>query len=214
MRLPFRLPVLSWPRWATPLLLAVGVSGMAWYFWRDRAHNPVAVPQPVKPDQEIELRFHDAELRGRKNGVGHWSIRAKRIDVSRDQRYAYLKDHPTGTFYNIKDWNPSQSDATAKSRSFDWSGKEAEYDSMSNNLMIKGNVVIRTDAKEELKTERVNFYSDDDKVDIPGKVTIIGDKGRPRISADKLDADLKLEVLSLQGHVKIDTVVGEGQQIK
>lgn len=208
------LPALHWPRWATPVLLTVCVGWVGWYFWSRRAHNPVAVAQPPKPDQEIELRFHDVELRGRKNGVGHWTIHAKNVDVSRDQRYAYLKDHPEGTFYNIKDWNPSQSDAPAKSRSFDWSGKEAEYDSITNNLQIKGNVVIRTDAKEELKSERVNFFSDADKVEVPGKVTIVGDKGKPKIAADKLDADLKLEVLSLQGHVKIDTVVGENQQIK
>jgi LPS export ABC transporter protein LptC len=209
-----KLPAFAWPRWATPVLLTVAVGGMGWYFWQKRAHNPVAVPQPAKPEQEIELRFHDAELRGRKNGVGHWTMEAKLVEVSRDQRIATLKQDPKGTFFNIKDWNPSQSDAPAKSRSFDWTGKEAEYDSLTNNLIIKGNVVIRTDAKEELKTERVNFYSDSDKVDIPGKVTIIGDKGKPKISADKLDADLKLEVLQLDGHVKIDTVVGENQQIK
>jgi LPS export ABC transporter protein LptC len=214
MKAALRLPSFGWPRWGTPLLLVLAVGWMGWYFWTHRAHNPVAVPQPAKPDQEIELRFHDVELRGRKNGVGHSSIEAKQVDVSRDQRIAYLKDHPKGTFYNIKDWSPSQSDAAAKSRTFDWSGKEAEVDLFTNNLIIKGDVVIRTDAKEVLKTDRLNFHSDTEKVDIPGKVSIIGDKGKPKILADKLDADLKLEVLSLQGHVTIDTVVGDNQQIK
>ncbi|MBC7542583.1 MAG: hypothetical protein H7338_07625, partial [Candidatus Sericytochromatia bacterium] len=81
-------------------------------------------------------------------------------------------------------------------------------------LSITGKAVIRTDAKEEVRTEKVNYLAENEKVEIPGKVTIIGEKGRPKIVADKLDADLKLEVLDLKGHVKIDTLVGDNQQIK
>ena len=203
----------KWTPWLLSLLVVVGVAGMGYWFYTHRAHNPVAVlPVPPKPDSEIELRFHNVELRGRKNGQAHWIIKSKQVDVSRDQRYAYLKQRPEGSFFNIKDWNPKAGEE--KSRSFDWQGNTAEYDTVTNNLTIKGNTVIRTDAKEELRTEEVHYLAENEKVDIPGKVTVIGEKGHPKIQADKLDADLKLEVLGLHGHVRIDTLVGDNQQIK
>ncbi|MBC7542197.1 MAG: hypothetical protein H7338_05640, partial [Candidatus Sericytochromatia bacterium] len=144
---------MKWTQVLVPVVVVFGLCGMGYWFYTHRAHNPAAVPPPAKPDTEIELRFHNVELRGRKNGQGHWIIRSKQVDVSRDQRYAYLKQRPNGTFFNIKDWNPpaalpGQAGGEPRNRSFDWEGDSAEYDTVTNNLSITGKAVIRTGAKE------------------------------------------------------------------
>lgn len=211
MRWP-KLTAVRWPRWLTPVLVIAGLGGIGYWFYQNRAHNPVAVPAPAKADQQIELRFHDVEMQGRKDGVATWTIQAKQVDVSRDQRFAYLKNQPKGTFFNLKDWSPKE--GQERTRSFDWTSREAEYDSVSNDLIIDGDVDITTDANEKLKTNRLEFRAEEERVHIPGPMDMKGEQGHPHIRADQADADLKLEVLDLKGRVRIETMVDEQQQIK
>lgn len=203
-------------RYWRPAALAIcgiGVIGaVAWWFWKIQARNPVAVPVKAQPDPKIELRFHQVELKGRKDGTPNWEIKADQMEVSRDQRFAYFKGEPKGRFFNLKDWS-GKPEGEQKSRSFEWNAKQATYDSVDENLTIEGKVHIVTDAKDTLDTEIIRWLSKEQKIYIDKPLKVVGSNKTPKIEAQKATADVKLEIIEFEGQVKIETVVKEQDQL-
>lgn len=203
-------------RYWRPVLAALLGSGVivtaGWWLWRNQATNPVAVPVKAQPDPKIELRFHQVELKGRKDGTPNWEIKADQMEVSRDQRFAYFKGEPRGHFFNLKDWS-GKPEGEQKSRSFDWSAKLATYDSVDENLTLEGQVHLVTDAKDTLDTEIIRWLSKDEKIYIDKPLKVVGSKKTPKIEAQKATADVKLEIIEFEGKVKIETTVQEKDQL-
>ncbi|MFN8577011.1 MAG: LPS export ABC transporter periplasmic protein LptC [Candidatus Sericytochromatia bacterium] len=205
------------------------VGGVAYWLWKNPIYNPVG-PQAQTVQSDIEVRFIDATLRGRKGGIPYWTVHSKLVESERNSPMVYFKNKPNGEFYNLKDWsknspsqeenkpglqnqinNPSKPDD--RLRTFTWNADLAEYNTDTEDLHLKDNVNIVTDDKDTIKTNELRWNNYDQKAKSNTRTTITGHKGYPIVKADNIEGDVKMDVLNLKGHVDIETVLDEDQKL-
>ncbi len=206
------------------ILSICSIATITYWLWKHPIYNP-AGPQIQEARSEIEVRFKDAVVKGRKNGTPYWTVFSKNVEVERDTPWVFFKDKPHGEFYNLKDWskseqNPENNEQTnnqenkdERLRTFTWNADKAEYNTETEDLNLKQNVKIITDDKDSIKTEEMHWNNANQKAVSDTRTTIIGHKGHPVIYADKVEGDIKLDILNLKGHVEINTELTEEQQL-
>jgi LPS export ABC transporter protein LptC len=199
------------------------VGAVAYWLWKNPIYNP-AGPQIQEAKSQIEVRFRNAIVKGRKNGTPYWTVYCKNVESARESSKVFFKEKPNGEFYNIKDWsketesspnmvNPSPSPSAERLRTFKWDSDEAEYDTETEDLTLKKNVVVVTDEKDTIKTDELQWKNADQKAVSHKRSNIVAHKGYPIINADNLEADVKSDILNLKGNVEIITELTEDQKL-
>lgn len=200
------------------LIVALFAVGIFWLF-KNPIYNPIG-PQMQPPVSQIDLKFKDVMVRGRKNGIAYWSLNAKTVESERGTSRVFFKDNPTGEFYNLKDWSKKlETDNTANSpqkernRTFTWSSESAECNIDTEDLVLKNKVRIKTDDNDTVETDELIWLNTQEKVISDKRTKILSSKGSPEINADHLEGNVKLDFLDLKGHVEIITDITEEQQL-
>ena len=201
--------------WMLTVLSLLAIVGMGLGFWKLRPSNPVAPePKPV-PDQSISLRFEKVELRGRKQGTPFFTILAEKVEVTKDNRYVnFLKGNgkPHGEFYNLKDWEEDPTGAEPKRRAITWESNEASYDTIEKNLVMRGEVRIKTDAGDTIETEEM-IWSQSQETLISNTRTKIHTHQDTYLNSNKVKVETRSKSLFLEGQVFIDMKIGEDRII-
>jgi lipopolysaccharide export system protein LptC len=199
------------------------VAGVSFWLWRNPIYNP-AGPRIQEAKSQIEVRFRNAVVKGRKNGTPYWTVFCKNVESARESSKVFFRDKPYGEFYNIKDWsketgnnmipvNPSPSPPQERLRTFNWDSDEAEYDTETEDLTLRKNVKVVTDDKDIIKTDELQWKNSQQKAISNKRTTITGHEGHPIIKADSLEAETKMDVLNLKGNVEIITELTEDQKL-
>lgn len=214
---PARAPR-PWPAWlrAWPVyVLLVAVLGATWYVTRARKEaglvDPV-LPVTIQLESNVEVKFGEVTMQGRQKGVQRWVITSPVVTLSKDGRYTEFEPDPAGRFFNLKDWKAKEEAPSDKVRSLDWKAKKARYDSFSEDLEMLGKVVLTTDEKDIIKTEKVAYKARTKRVQMPEQVVIqMADGTYAR--ADSLEANSDAEVFELKGHVDFKAPTGEEDKL-
>lgn len=216
------------------------VGGIGYWVWKNPIYNPVG-PQSQEVRSDIEVRFIDAVVKGRKDGTPHWTVYSKVVESERNSPMVYFRNKPNGEFYNLKDWtkqidtdekapkttvqntffaappapgtSPTPSPNEQKYRAFTWNADQAEYNTETEDLVLKNHVDIITDDKDKIKTDELRWNNNSKKAISDKRTNITASKGYPIIDADHVEGDVKLDVLDLKGHVEINTELSEDQQL-
>lgn len=219
-------------RLAVTYIAVIGcIGGVVYWLWKNPIYNPVG-PQVQNVQSDIEVRFRDATLRGRRGGIPYWTVNSKLVESERNSPIILFKDKPKGEFYNLKDWannnntpenatdnqDPTKPNNTASKpderlRTFTWSADLAEYNTDTEDLVLKTNVDILTDDKDSIKTNELRWNNYEQKVRSNTRTVIKGFKGHPIVKADNIEGDVKMDILNLKGHVEIETVLDEDQEL-
>lgn len=199
----------AWPVYLT--LVAVLAGGTWWLSRQEPVQSPILPDVVVEMEPHIELLFTGVKMQGREKGTVRWAITADEVSSSQNQQFVYFDENPRGTFFNLKDWEPS-SDATSSNRKVDWVADKAEYDSLSEAMTIKGNAVFTTDEQDVITTEEVFYSARLKEVRMPQPVELLSHNGT-FIKADRATADIEIEAVDLRGNVELITPLDsqEGQ---
>lgn len=213
----------------TYFLVIACVGGVIYWLWKNPIYNPVG-PQAQTVQSDIEVRFRDATVRGRRGGIPYWTVYSKVVESERNSPMVYFKDKPNGEFYNLKDWskntpvpetqnnnlqnpvNPSGK-PDDRLRTFTWNADIAEYNTESEDLTLKKNVNIITDDKDSIKTDELRWNNYEQKARSSTRTVITGYKSYPIVKADNIEGDVKMDILNLKGNVEIETVLDEDQEL-
>ncbi len=220
----------------TYLLVVVFVGGVVYWLWKNPIYNPVG-PQAQTIQSDIEVRFKDATVRGRRAGIPYWTVFSKTVESERNSPMVYFKDKPTGEFYNLKDWSKETTSTTLNEannqvtqpinginpsnntkpndrlRTFTWNADIAKYNTDTEDLILEKNVNIVTDDKDSIKTDELQWNNFNQKAISNKRTTITGSKGYPIVKADKVEGDVKMDILNLKGNVEIETQLDENQEL-
>ncbi|MEB3330106.1 MAG: LPS export ABC transporter periplasmic protein LptC [Candidatus Sericytochromatia bacterium] len=212
-------PRRRWPGWLRALpvvLLLVAVVGAAVGVTRARQRAGLAadavLPVTIQLASNVEVKFSDVTMQGRQKGVQRWLISAPTVSLSKDSRYTYFEPQPRGRFLNLKDWKARDEAPPDKVRSLDWRADRAQFDSFSDDLEMTGSVVITTDDKDVIKTEKMTYRARTKRVEMPKKVEIKMTDGT-EARADSLEANSDAEVFELKGHVDFKAPTGEEEKL-
>ncbi|MEB3223600.1 MAG: LPS export ABC transporter periplasmic protein LptC [Candidatus Sericytochromatia bacterium] len=212
-------PLRRRPAWliAVPVLaLLVGVIVAAVWVTRARKEAGLAadsvLPVTIQLASNVEVKFSDVTMQGRQKGVQRWMIVAPTVSLSKDSRYTYFEPKPKGRFLNLKDWRAREEAPSDKVRSLDWQADRAQFDSFSDDLEMAGHVVITTDDKDVIKTDKMTYKSRTKRVQMPGKVHIKMTDGT-EARADSLEANSDAEVFELKGHVDFKAPTGDEEKL-
>ncbi len=205
---PWMLPVM--------VLMIIGVSGYG--LWKMSARNPAAIEPPVEEQDQVELRFYDVELRGRKEGTPFFVIFADEVEVTRDNRYVNFKEganKPHGEFFNLKDWekdlgNPDSSEDTR--RNIVWEARKATYDRNQQDLRMEENVEVITDTKDIILTDELLWRKQDESLSSQTRSKVRTHKGA-YMTADTMDVKTKDKEMYLEGRVYIEMPIKDEQQL-
>lgn len=202
------------------------VGGISYWLWKNPIYNP-AGPQAQTVESKVEVRFKESILRGRKKGIPYWTVYADVVESERNSSKIVFKNTPKGSFYNLKDWSKdgfdkvemnnntdsSNLEKNQKLRTFYWSAKIAEYDTETEDLVLKDKVVMNTDENDILKTDELLWNNFLQKAITKKRTEIIASKGSPHIFADNVQADMTSDMIDLSGNVDITTDLTEEQQL-
>lgn len=205
---PWMLPVL--------VLLIIGTSGYG--LWKMSARNPAAIEPPAEAQDQVELRFYDVELRGRKEGTPFFVIFADEVEVTRDNRYVNFKEgshKPHGEFFNLKDWeqdlgNTDSSEDTR--RRIVWEARKATYDRNQQDLRMEENVEVITDTKDIILTDELLWRKQDESLSSQTRSKVRTHKGA-YMTADTMDVKTKDQEMYLEGRVYIEMPLKDEQQL-
>ncbi|MFN8671839.1 MAG: LPS export ABC transporter periplasmic protein LptC [Candidatus Sericytochromatia bacterium] len=196
--------------------------GLCFWLWKNPVYNPVG-PRVQSMSSQVDVKFKDVIVRGRKNGIPYWTVKSKVVESEKGTNRIFFKDKPSGQFYNLKDWSKSDNNNTTesdlnksptdRSRTFDWNSETAEYNMDNENLLLKNKVKILTDDKDKVETDELIWFHREEKVISNKRSKIISAKGTPEIKADKIEGNVKLDLLKLKGNVEITTDITEEQQM-
>jgi hypothetical protein len=200
----------AWPIY----LVAVLVVG-ATYYWRTYRPSIFTkdsiLPEPVKLEQNIDVRFSDVVMQGRQKGVQRWAVTADRVILSRDGRYTYFEPNPKGKVFNLKDWNTPESESPnptastgSKVKSMNWVAQKATFDQQENRLVLTKKVVLTTEDQDIMKTDELIYETEKKKLRFPKK-TVLYKKDGTILKGDKMDVDVGSEVLEVSGNVDLLT---------
>jgi lipopolysaccharide export system protein LptA len=204
------------------------VGGISYWLWKNPIYNP-AGPQAQTVESKVEVRFKDSIVRGRKKGIPYWTVYANVVESERNSSKIIFKNKPKGSFYNLKDWSKdgfdkvemtnndlnssSETNKETKLRTFYWEAKIAEYDTETEDLVLKDKVVMNTDENDILKTDELHWNNFLQKATTNKRTEIIASKGSPHIFSDKVQADMSSDMIDLSGNVDITTDLTEEQQL-
>ena len=200
----------------------IGVIGIiSYWLWNNPVYNP-AGPQIQKQVSEIEIRFKDVIVKGRKDGTPHWTVFSDSVDVERNSPMVFFNDEPNGEFYNLKDWSAeneqndpeiSNEQKEKRRRTFTWIAHKAEYNTDSKDLTLIKDVELVTDDKDIVTTDELHWINSEEKAISNTRTKIVSNKGYPIIEADNLEGNVKLDILDLKGNVEIITELTEEQEL-
>ncbi len=160
---------------ATAAALIAAAGGGLWLTARriTSGHFPAV---PLAP--EIKVRFERVVLRGRAQGDRRWELHADSVQVTRDQRLTRLDGVRQATLY--------AGDKPELSVKAKW----AQLESPSRDMELGGGVEMRSSRGLVLRTERLRWRAQQERLDSAGAVKLtIGDtrppepSGRASISA-------------------------------
>jgi LPS export ABC transporter protein LptC/lipopolysaccharide transport protein LptA len=101
--------------------------------------------------------------------------------------------------------------------SFTVTGKEGEIHSVTKNLEVTGDVLVRSENGYQFRTEKVIYISEVKKLVSPGQVHMIGPPDhrgfRLKLVGDSLESYVKTAVISIFGNVKTKKKVKKNQVI-
>lgn len=197
--------------WMLSVLPLLAIGGMLYGFWKLNASNPAGVQPKPQPDPGVSLRFEEVELRGRKDGTPFFTILAEKVEVSKENRYVNFlkgKTKPHGEFYNLKDWEDDPTGAEPKRRAITWESNSARYDTIDQNLEMKGQVRIKTDLDDRIQTEEM-LWNRNQQTLTSNTRTQIHTHHDAHIGANKLKVETTKKSLYLEGRVYIDMKIGE-----
>lgn len=215
---------------STYFLVVICVGGVVYWLWKNPIYNPVG-PQAQTIQSDIEVRFRDATVRGRRAGIPYWTVYSKVVESERNSPMVYFKEKPNGEFYNLKDWakntpsteqnnlqnpqvNPSnQPKPDDRLRTFTWNADLAKYNTETEDLILEKNVNIITDDKDSIKTDELKWNNFSQKATSNKRSVITGAKGYPIVKADNIEGDVKMDILNLKGHVEIETQLDQDQEL-
>lgn len=202
--------------WMLSVLSVVAIGVMGYGFWKMQASNPAAV-LPTKPvsDPGISLRFEGVELRGRKMGTPFFTIRADKVEVSKDNKFVTFlkgKSKPQGEFYNLKDWEDDPSGGTARRRAITWEANKATFDTIDQNLIMEGQVRVKTDAGDRIQTEQMIWNRNQETLSSDSR-TLVDTHHDTHLGSNKLKVNTRTKNLDLEGQVFIDMKIGEDEII-
>lgn len=196
--------------WMLSVLSVLAIAGMFYGFWKLNASNPAAPAPKPQPDSRISLRFEQVELRGRKQGTPFFTILADRVEVGKDDKVTFLKDKqkPHGEFFNLKDWEEDPTGSLSKRRAITWEANEAVFDTIAQNLTMKGAVRIKTDAGDTIATEEM-VWNRNDQTLTSNTRTRVHTHQDTYLQSNRLKAETKDKNLTLTGQVFIDMQLNE-----
>jgi LPS export ABC transporter protein LptC len=215
-----RVPLLA-------VMIAVTVAaagGALWLTMRRIAPRELSLPS-IPPD--IQVRFDRITVRGRAEGGRRWELEARSVELTRDQSLTRLDGLRHATLY--------AGDKPQLSVRAAW----AKLESPSRNMELGGGVEVTSPAGLMLRTDRLLWRAQDERLDTGGAVEMrIGDtavraprayylarseslvceggvrikQGPNYLSGERLTADLGAETLEIAGDVRMRMRVAEGQE--
>lgn len=201
------------------------IGGVSYWLWKNPIYNP-AGPQAQTIESNIEVKFKNSIVRGRKKGIPYWTVYCDEVESERNSSRILFKNNPKGSFYNLKDWskegfdksdsnidNPTSEVQQNRLRKFNWTSKLAEYDTETENLILRDKIVMSTDDNDILKTDELHWNNFLQKALTKKRTEIIASKGSPHILADNVEADMTSDIIDLNGNVDITTDLTEEQQL-
>lgn len=202
---PFFLHRLYRP-WMLSVASVLAIVAMGFGFWKLNASNPAApLPQP-QASSNLSLRFENVELRGRKQGTPFFTILADQVQVGKvDEKVTFLKgkNKPHGEFYNLKDWEEDPTGALSKRRAITWEANQAIFDTVQQNLTMKGAVKIKTDAGDTITTEEMIWNRSDQTLSSNTR-TRIHTHQDTYLQSNRLKVETQNKNLTMTGQVFID----------
>lgn len=151
------------------LIVGLFALGILWLF-KNPIYNPIG-PQMQQPVSQIDVKFKDVVVRGRKNGIAYWSLKAKTVESEKGTSRVFFKDNPTGEFYNLKDWSKeldnsttTNNNQTEKNRTFTWKAESAECNIDTEDLILKNKVKVKTDDNDTVETDELIWLNAEEKV--------------------------------------------------
>ncbi len=204
--------------WMIPvaIIAVVGLSGYG--LWRMSARNPAAVEPPQQVQDQVELRFYDVVMRGRKQGTPFFVIFADEVEVTRDDRYVNFLEganKPHGEFFNMKNWEKDLGDGDIdenKRRRIVWEARKATYDRNQEDLRMEEDVKIITDTRDIVLTDDMLWKKSDESLSSTTRSKVRTSKGT-YMTADTMDVKTRDKEMYLEGRVYIEMPIKEEQQI-
>lgn len=190
---------------------------LIYWFWKNPIYNPVG-PKIQNFQSNIEVRFKNTEVRGRKKGIPYWIAKSKLVESEKNSPIIYFKKNPEGIFFNLRDWEKSDfKDGVVgeneQLRQFNWKGKEAEYNTDTEDFSLKGQVEIITEKKDKIETEEI-IWDNYEKTAVSNKKTkITSYKGYPIIISNSIKADTKNDIIDFKGNVELITKLSSDEQL-
>lgn len=160
------------------------------------------LPAPVKLEEDIEVRFEQVHMTGRERGIDRWEMEGPKVRLSKDGRFTFFDGKPHGSFFHLKDWQAKADQPATRTRSLTWVGDQARYDAFDEQLDITGHAVITTDAKDTIRTERIEFRQRTKQIDMPKPVAIAMVDGT-KVTSLAMSANTEAEVFEFKGKVRM-----------
>jgi LPS export ABC transporter protein LptC len=193
------------------------IGSLVYWLWKNPIYNPVG-PRIQTFQSNIEVRFKNAEVRGRKNGIPYWIAKSKLVESEKNSSIIYFKNNPEGIFFNLKDWNKSDfKDGIVQEneelRQFSWKGKEAHYNTDTEDFSLIENVKIITDKKDIIETDELIWDNYEKTATSNKRTKITHHKGYPIISSNSVKANTKNDVIDFKGNVELITELSNDEQL-
>lgn len=167
------------------------IIGGLYYFFREEpqiTEVPTTKPNPMQAGAKIT--FTGSAIIEEQNGRKVWELNAESIEADAGSKQVYLKNMK-GTFYQ---------DAGGK---VEVTAREGILDTKTNDITLQGEMKV-TSSEGAVFTAPRGSYAEQSKI-FTGIGGIILTRGDIIITGDKIDADLKLEQVKIQGNAKVVT---------
>lgn len=209
-RLLAKLPsVRELPPWTAVLPVLVVVGGLIYvnqHLGRVRQsageRADALLPDPVKLEENIEVRFEEVAMTGRERGFKRWDMFGPKVRLSNDGKFTYFDEKPHGSFYHLKDWKAKADQPATRTRSLVWAGDSARYDAFEEVLSIFGHAHLVTDEEDTIDTAEMTYRQRTKDIEMPKPVAIAMKDGT-RVTSESMTANAEAEVFEFKGKVRM-----------
>lgn len=197
------------------------VTAMVWGLYTMGAYNPVATKPPPKGSDDINTRFFKVLLKGRKEGTPFFEIEADVVEMRENFRYVDFKTgetKPHGRFFNMKDWendlksNPAPQAGPPVKRTIIWEADEAMFDRTTEDLIMRNNVELLTDANDIVETDEMVWQKGPETLSSSTRTKIHTHKDT-LMYGDTIDVKTRDKEMVLEGRVYIEMDVNSDSRI-
>ncbi len=177
-------------RWVLPVVVLVLIAIPSWNYWA-RQRQPRPVPHKLPPlPKDLSLRTDNFNFTKMEGDRTLFTIHAKENLGTSDNKN--MLEDVDATIFGTKPGEPTRA----------LKGNNCSYDQKTQNILCKGDVVLRLDENTTVNTDEAIYSHGDRRILINTHFTL----ERPGVlngESNSLQYDLNSTLLNVAGHVKI-----------